>query len=152
MVASILFAGVILYKAVIDRERRLEQNNTLPYQETEHSANDWLSNYQTEPSAAEEPPPVEESVAVPKAAYEAMFRQQHGSSEPQVQTVDSSLVNAANDVLGSRSDVSPPQDNTRMMLENNVQAFDDTLLMPEPETAPTARKNTDTEPIDDLEF
>ena len=152
VVASILFAGVILYKAVIDRERRLEENNTLPYQETEQSANDWLSNYEPQPSAAEEPAPVEESVAVPKAAYEAMFRQQNGSSEPQVETVDSSLVSAANDVLGSGSDAPLQQDKARMTVENKVRASDETLLVSEPETAPTPGKNTDAEPIDDLEF
>ena len=44
------------------------------------------------------------------------------------------------------------QDKARMAVENNVQASDETLLVSEPETAPTPGKNTDAEPIDDLEF
>ena len=81
-----------------------------------------------------------------------MFRQQHGSSKPQVQTVNSSLVSAANDVLGPGYDAPLQQNKARMAVENKMRASDETLLVSEPETAPTPGKNTDAEPIDDLEF
>ena len=57
---SILLASIILYKAVIDRQRRLDESQTLPYQETDKQAEDWMSQYQKDPVA-------EEQVTVPTA-------------------------------------------------------------------------------------
>ena len=51
---SILLASIILYKAVIDRQRRLDESQTLPYQETDKQAEDWMSQYHKHPVAEEQ--------------------------------------------------------------------------------------------------
>ena len=150
VVASILVAGVILYKAVIDRERRLEQNTTLPYQETESSANDWMSNYEPQPASGE-PVPAQPAPAVPKATYEAMFRHQHGTSEPTINEVKPSLVAAANDVLGSTP--TPQSQSTNLPLPGEkTLAPNETKLASNTETVASVANETFAEPVDDLEF
>lgn len=114
VVFSVFLASAILYKAVIDRQRRIEENGTLPYQQTSEGSDDWMAQYQTEPSVPEpdvQAAPVQE---VPKATYEAMFRHQHGVAEPTRASVDTTLVAAATVVLdrqteeASKSEPTPP--------------------------------------------
>ena len=57
VILSVLVASVILYKAVIDRQRRMDEPQRLPYQETEDKAEDWMSRYQTAPEPAPAPSP-----------------------------------------------------------------------------------------------
>ena len=110
VILSVLVASVILYKAVIDRQRRMDEPQRLPYQETEDKAEDWMSRYQTAPEPAPAPTPQEPLEEVPKATYEAMFRHQHGTAEPARPEVDAALVSAATVVLDRGQD--GPKDST----------------------------------------
>ena len=97
---SVLLASIILYKAVLDRQRRLEASQLLPYQDTPQQAEDWMDQYRKEPTEtaypAEPPAPLNE---VPKSTYEAMFRHQHGAPETARAVVEPGLVSAASLVL-----------------------------------------------------
>lgn len=102
---SILLASIILYKAVIDRQRRLDESHILPYQATDEQAEDWMSQYQKEPVVqAQDASPAAPPQQVPKATYEAMFRHQHGSSQPPQPHVEKGLVSAASIVLDQRTE------------------------------------------------
>jgi hypothetical protein len=100
---SIALAGAVLYKAVVDRERRLERNESMPYQE-QASADEWLKQYQKEPEPETVRVPLEPLQPVPKETYEAMFRHEHGQPSVPQTPVDSSLVGAANLVLERRTE------------------------------------------------
>ena len=159
VVASILLAGVIIYKAVLDRERRMEHQTTLPYQETDTSAEDWMSQYRDQSTAEPEPAPIQPTQQVPKETYQAMFRHQHGASQPSQPPVDSNLVSAATVVLDARTeevskekansllDSLPEGPQPRPLLANQQLAKMDGTRVPLPESASKAN-----EPVDDLEF
>ena len=126
---SILAAGFIIYKAVIDRERRLENEHILPYQE-QTSADDWLQQYQKEPEP-EAPASVQAPLEpVPKETYEAMFRHTHGAASVAATPVDTTLVDAANLVIDKRTeDISRTKADDLLAsiqpmntMENDVQA------------------------------
>ena len=88
-----------------DRQRRLDESQTLPYQETDKQAEDWMSQYQKDPVAEEQDEvPTAPLQEVPKATYEAMFRHQHGSAEAPQPQVDSGLISAASIVLDKRTE------------------------------------------------
>ena len=159
VVASILVAGFILYKAVIDRERRLEQQGTLPYQQTETSADDWMEQYKQNETTEQPAPAIQPTQQVPKATYEAMFRHQHGASEPSRPPVDSQLVSAATVVLDVRTQEAKKKQADDLL--ESIQAGQKhqppvtTQPTPGPSQAdvplPSAR-DTSNEPVDDLEF
>lgn len=101
---AIVFASLVIYKAVIDRDRRLEQQGLLPYQETTPE-DDWMAQYRKEPAADQvEVPRPEPLQAVPKETYEAMFRHTHGQAEQPQVPVDGALVTAATVVLDKRTE------------------------------------------------
>ena len=134
---SILAAGFIIYKAVIDRERRLENEHILPYQE-QTSADDWLQQYQKEPEP-EAPASVQAPLEpVPKETYEAMFRHTHGAASVAATPVDTTLVDAANLVIDKRTeDISRTKADDLLAsiqpmntMENDVQAATVTAEVP----------------------
>ena len=102
---AILFAGLVIYKAVIDREKRLGEQDLLPYQETPKQAEHWMQQFERdEPATA---PQIDENkplVAVPKETYEAMFRHTHGTPSIAQSPVDTALVDAATVVLDKRTE------------------------------------------------
>ena len=101
---AIVFASLVIYKAVIDRDRRLKQQNVLPYQETS-AEDDWMTRYQKEPTPEEVlETPREPLQAVPKETYEAMFRHAHGQPSQPQSPVDNALVSAATLVLDKRTE------------------------------------------------
>ena len=151
---SIFLASAILYKAVIDRQRRIEEIETLPYQQTSEHSEDWMSQYQTEtpePKTEVQTGPVQE---VPKATYEAMFRHQHGVAEPTRASVDTALVAAATDVL-DHEQTSENQTNASpsinpAMLKRRWRPPRDCSTprnLPHPPV-----QTSSSEPVDDLEF
>ena len=159
VVASILVAGVIIYKAVIDRERRLEQEGTLPYQQTENSADDWMSQYKEKDVAEIPATTVQPTQSVPKEAYEAMFRHQHGAPEPSRTPVDTNLVSAATVVLDARTEEAKKSQADSLL--ESIESGDrhqpldaNRELMPvKEENVPLPSSNNEpNEPIDDLEF
>ncbi len=154
---SILLASIILYKAVIDRQRRMEEQETLPYQKSSQSSDDWMLKYQTETPKPEPEVQAVPPQEVPKATYEAMFRHQHGTAEPMQGRMDTSLVAAATVVLDRRmeegiGDKLKP-DNIK---STDVSAsFEMNIAATEPfqtDTRPTTTEPVVREPIDDLEF
>ena len=82
---SIFLASAILYKAVIDRQRRIEKLKPSISKPLEHSE-DWMSNAKPkrEPKTSWTGPVQE----VPKATYEAMFQASNGVAEPTRASVD----------------------------------------------------------------
>ena len=155
---SIFLASAILYKAVIDRQRRIEEIETLPYQQTPEHSEDWMSQYQTEPPEPKtevQAGPVQE---VPKATYEAMFRHQHGVAEPTRASVDTGLVAAATDVLDRRTEASENKANASLEsiqpqdVETPLEATEKLVQPPrEPSPHPPVQTSS-SEPVDDLEF
>ena len=159
VVTCILLAGVIIYKAVIDRERRLEEEGTLPYQQTETSADDWMSQYGEKEVAELPPTPVQPTQSVPKETYEAMFRHQHGASQPSQAPVDTNLVSAATIVLDARTEEANKSQADAMLAaletgERHQPLAENDQLLPKQETnTPLPDVNhTPDEPVDDLEF
>ena len=157
---SIALAGVVLYKAVIDRERRLEQGSIMPYQE-QASADDWLKQYQKEPEEAVSTEPKEPLQPVPKETYEAMFRHEHGEPSAPQAPVDSALVGAASVVLDQRTeDISKAKADdllASIQAEGIAQPNTVAQFKPQPSSErpqePTAQpKPTKAVPEDDLEF
>ena len=57
VILSVVLASLIIYKAVVDRQRRQERAATLPYQEVGETAEDWMSRYQDDQPV--QPAPVE---------------------------------------------------------------------------------------------
>ena len=159
---AIVFASLVIYKAVIDRDRRLEQQNVLPYQE-KSAEDDWMARYQKEPTPVEEPePPREPLQAVPKETYEAMFRHAHGQASQPQSPVDDALVSAATLVLDKRTeDISKAKANDVLLsLQNQGVILSPTSASePVPTTVlsdvqPLQEKMTPSnqQPEDDLEF
>ncbi len=102
---AILFAGLIIYKAVIDREKRLGEQALLPYQETPKQAEDWMQQFERdEPETVPLVDQTKPLVAVPKETYEAMFRHTHGAPSVAQSPVDTALVDAATVVLDKRTE------------------------------------------------
>ena len=159
VVACILLAGIIIYKAVIDRERRLEQEGTMPYQQTKTSADDWMSQYGEKDVAELPPTPVQPTQSVPKETYEAMFRHQHGAAKPSQTPVDSNLVSAATIVLDARTEEANKSQADAMLAslqagERHQPLAENDQLLPKQETNTPLPEvnNTPDEPMDDLEF
>lgn len=133
VILSVALASLIIYKAVIDRQRRQERAATLPYQEVGETAEDWMSRYQDDQPG--QPAPVETpTVSVSNETYQAMFRHQHGSAPPAQPAVEPALVSAANSVL-DKGPVSQPS----VVVSERVHE------PPSPKEAPSP-------PVDDLEF
>ena len=133
VILSVALASLIIYKAVIDRQRRQERAATLPYQEVGETAEDWMSRYQDDQPG--QPAPVETpTVSVSNETYQAMFRHQHGSAPPAQPAVEPALVSAANSVL-DKGHVSQP----------SVVGSERVHEPPSPKEAPSP-------PVDDLEF
>jgi hypothetical protein len=160
---AIAFAGLVIYKAVVDRERRLEQQQVLPYQETS-TADDWMKQFEKEPEAVE-PVRTEPLQAVPKETYEAMFRHAHGLPAQAQSPVEPGLVNAATIVLDQRTEErnKAQADDMLAALQRNEIASSPALLEPEQAAPPmTTTESTATEGtadaaprpsrVDDLEF
>ena len=157
VVFSVLLASIIIYKAVIDRQRRMDERELLPYQKTSQGPDDWMLKYQpetqpTEPEA--QAAPIQE---VPKATYEAMFRHQHGTAEPTRERVDTSLVAAATNVLDRRTeDASVDKVGLPKVQSTGVPVplEANKTLDKSPQTAvpPTPSVPKVNGPVDDLEF
>ena len=150
-----LFAGVVIYKAVIDRNRRLDQESVLPYQE--QSADDWLQQYQKEPQVETTQTPREPLAPVPKATYEAMFRHEHGQASLPRAPVNTGLVHAASIVLDQRTEdiTKAKADDLLTSIANkpvtasNPQPQHETASVPLPEVKD---QPSPTRAVDDLEF
>lgn len=152
-----LFAGVVIYKAVIDRDRRLERDAVLPYQE--QSADDWLQQYQKEPEEPTAEPPREPLAPVPKATYEAMFRHEHGTPSVPSTPVNPNLVDAATVVLDQRTEDINKIKADDALTSLGQKSVEPSLAQPLPqqEAASVPLPTLNEEPsvgesIDDLEF
>ena len=156
---SILLASVILYKAVIDRQRRLDESQTLPYQETDKQADDWMSQYQKEPVVGEQvSAPAAPLQEVPKATYEAMFRHQHGSAEAPQPQVESALISAASIVLDKRTEEAKKSKADAVLADLQSSgasaplSANETLVQPTSSSVPLPPGADVPPPVDDLEF
>jgi hypothetical protein len=156
VIFSIALAGGIIYKAMIDRERRMNASNLLPYQQVEATADDWMNQFSKQD---EEPPQPPQPTAAPvaKATFEAMFRQSNGQASVAQAPVDTTLVAAATLVLDQRtkeaSASKPSQHRTAAPPETRASPQQDRVELP-PKTTPVETKiNLPNLPEDDdLEF
>ena len=103
VIFAIIFSGLIIYKALIDRQRRIDNDATLPYQHVQSEASDWMDKFQPPVVSASESNTVKDAPQVPKEAFEAVFRQQAGTSNPAAPPVDERLREAATLVLDART-------------------------------------------------
>ena len=159
VIGAVLLAGLIIYKAVTDREKRLSEQNLLPYQQQSEQAEDWMKQFarpEEEPAVST---PVEPLSPVPKATYEAMFRHEHGSASPSQSPVDASLVGAATLVLDRRTEdaMKSKADNILASIqEQGVAAplHNQHLVeqVQEPQLKHSDKAQLNTPPDDDLEF
>ena len=163
---SILLAGVILYKAVIDRENRMKGTALLPYQEPE-TAQDWMKQFQRDEPVEEismvSNPLREPLQPVPKETYEAMFRHTHGAATIAPSPVEKELVGAASIVLDKRTEeknrsmaddllaslqsgqISKPMDTSFLDMSINSETHDTTqYLAPKKLEAPMPLQPTET--------
>jgi hypothetical protein len=156
VIFSIALAGGIIYKAMIDRERRMNASNLLPYQQVEATADDWMNQFSKQD---EEPLQLPQPTAAPvaKATFEAMFRQSNGQASVAQAPVDTTLVAAATLVLDQRtkeaSASKPSQHRTAAPPETRASPQQDRVELP-PKTTPVETKiNLPNLPEDDdLEF
>ena len=103
VIFAIIFSGLIIYKALIDRQSRIDNDATLPYQHVQSEASDWMDKFQPPVVSASESNTVKDAPQVPKEAFEAVFRQQAGTSNPAAPPVDERLREAATLVLDART-------------------------------------------------
>ncbi len=103
VIFAIIFSGLIIYKALTDRQRRLENDAILPYQQVESDASDWMNKFDPAPASPTEPVRVEKAPQVTRESFEAVFRQQAGTSTPAAEPVDERLREAATLVLDART-------------------------------------------------
>lgn len=103
VIFAIIFSGLIIYKALTDRQRRIQSDAILPYQNVESDASDWMNKFQPATVPASEPTLMNDAPQVPKEAFEAVFRQQAGTSHPSAPPVDERLRDAATLVLDART-------------------------------------------------
>jgi len=72
-IVTVLFSGLIIYKAVLDRNKRLEEQKALeiPFEEkTTETDADWLAKFQRKEVQEDN----SQNIEVPKDAFETMFR------------------------------------------------------------------------------
>ena len=103
VIFAIIFSGLIIYKALTDRQRRIQNDAMLPYQQVESDASDWMNKFQPSSPPAKEPTVVNNAPQVPKEAFEAVFRQQAGTAQPSPPPVEEGLREAATLVLDART-------------------------------------------------
>ncbi len=105
VLVAIVISGLIIFKAVKDREHRMLQATTLPYQEVSTAgAEDWMKHFQPQPDVVKQPSVLQQAPVVDASAYEQHFRQQHGEASMAQPSVDPKLVNAATLVLDQRTE------------------------------------------------
>jgi uncharacterized membrane protein len=103
VIFAIIFSGLIIYKALTDRQRRLENDAILPYQQVESNASDWIQKFETAPASPTEQVVVARAPEVTKESFESVFRQQAGTTTPAAAPVDEKLREAATLVLDART-------------------------------------------------
>ena len=104
VILAIIFSGLIIYKSLIDRQRRLDSEGVLPYQNVKTDATDWMKKYESASESPETTAPVVTSQQISKDAFEAEFRRQSGNSSPAATPVDATLRDAAALVLDTRTE------------------------------------------------
>jgi len=135
---ALAFSIGIVAAAVRARQRRNEEQSTLPYQEVKESADDWMAKFNM-PQASEAPPPAPIPEAQPMAAeaFEQAFRRQHGHTTPSQEPVNTDLVSAAQLVLEKRTDERELQRADDLLQSlNRGETASPMMDLPPPTTAP----------------
>ena len=102
---ALAFSVGIVAAAIRARQRRNEEQSTLPYQKVSESADDWMAKFNAAPSTdAPAPASVPEAQPMAAEAFEQAFRRQHGHTAPPQAPVNTALVSAAQLVLEKRTD------------------------------------------------
>jgi len=150
VVISIMVAGVIIYKAVIDRDRRLSEQSLLPYQQIDADSNDWMEKFRAKDADTAE------STGAPSdtgTTYSDVSRMQVTSSpSQQAPPVEPRLVEAASIILGKGSEQEP---DVHLPPPTSVQP-QESVPLPSQQQKPEAAQPTPASPPhgppDDLEF
>jgi hypothetical protein len=150
VVISIMVAGVIIYKAVIDRDRRLSEQSLLPYQQIDADSNDWMEKFRAKDADTAE------STGAPSdtgTTYSDVSRMQVTSSpSQQAPPVEPRLVEAASIILGKGIEQEP---DVHLPPPTSVQPQESVPLpsqQQKPEAAQTTPASPPHGPPDDLEF
>jgi hypothetical protein len=147
VVISIMVAGVIIYKAVIDRDRRLSEQTLLPYQQIETDSNDWMNKFRTKDVDSAEP------AAAPTGPKHSDVARMQATSSPSQQTppVEPRLVEAASIILGKGIEepdvLLPPQTTIQPQESVPLPSQQQKTEAAQPTPAPSPHV-----PPDDLEF
>lgn len=102
---ALAFSVGIVAAAIRARQRRNEEQATLPYQKVSESADDWMAKFNAPPATeAAAPAPMAEAQPMAAEDFEQAFRRQHGHTAPSQAPVNTALVSAAQLVLEKRTD------------------------------------------------
>ena len=104
VIFAIIFSGVIIYKALIVRQQRLDDKGLLPYQDIKTDANDWMKQYATEAKPQETVEITTAPQQVSKDEFAAVFRRKSGKTTPAQEPVNEELRVAASLILDVRSE------------------------------------------------
>ncbi len=101
---AVIFSGLVIYKALIHRQRRLDKDGVLPYQDVKTDANDWMKQYQSEAQPHEQVEPLAGPQQVSKEDFKDAFRRKSSNSTPSHEPVNQDLRAAASLVLDVRTE------------------------------------------------
>ena len=167
---ALAFSVGIVAAAIRARQRRNEEQATLPYQKVSESADDWMAKFNAPPATeAAAPAPMAEAQPMAAEDFEQAFRRQHGHTAPSQAPVNTALVSAAQLVLEKRTDERELQraddllrslnrgETARPMMDLPLTATPPPASNPPaPATSPPPSSNTATSPAqvadDDLDF
>ena len=155
VVISIAVAGIIIYKAVIDRERRMSEQSILPYQQVDEGADGWLKKFKGgEPEDNRPPSPTTFAPTGDLSTMQSLVQAQPLPSR-QDPPVEPRLVEAASLILGKDLEgQSESQPNPTSSTQSTIEP-PQPVPLPVSETKPTLAqetKSSQSAPQDDLEF
>ena len=116
VIISILISGLILFKAITDREKRLEQESEIqePIEsKAEETENDWLAKFQKKQTSTHQD---EIQHQVPKAAFETMFKMR-AQPKDEAQIVDEAVQIASKEII-EKGNQQRRQDEANQLLSN----------------------------------
>ncbi|MCH1537321.1 MAG: hypothetical protein L7S48_02815 [Candidatus Poseidonia sp.] len=152
VVMSVMVAGVIIYKAVIDRERRMNEEAILPYQQISGDAHDWIEKFRGNDSNSAQPTSSATS-ALTGNTYENVEQMQvQNAPSPRAPPIEPRLVEAASLILGRG--IEEQREELKPSLNTNQPQASVPLPLPQPkqEVVKSTEASSQQGQPDDLEF
>ena len=150
IVISIVAAGVIIYKAIIDRDRRLSEQAILPYQQINPDANDWMDKFRDNDVDSIEATSTATHTGEARSNWDPMLVQT--SPSRQDPPVEPRLVEAASIILGKGTEEHPEV----LPASQSTNQAQDSVPLPSSQQmtgfVQTTERSSPHGPPDDLEF